>query len=304
VSVRGASAGARPIAKRRSRSERRKRLTPYALLAPGGLWLTLLFLVPVAVMASISLQTGNLIEGFRQTFHFANYLDGISLYRVQLVRSIEYGSIATLVALVVSYPMAYWIAFHGGRNKSTYLLLILLPFFVSFVIRTLSWQFILSDQGILFGPIKSLNLLPQDFHVLATSFAVVCGLTYNFLPFMALPLYVSLERIDRNLVEAASDLYANRAQAFWRVIFPLSIPGIFAGILLTFIPAAADPLNAAILGGTNTTMVGNIIQTLFLVNNDYPLASALSFILMTGLLIGVFAYARALGTEQIQDYVR
>jgi spermidine/putrescine transport system permease protein len=291
------------MVRRRSRMQRRKRIAPYLMLLPGGLWLALLFLVPVLVMASISLQTGNLIEGFRQTFHFATYLDGIRLYRVQLVRSIEYGSIATLAALVISYPMAYWIAFHGGKNKSTYLLLILLPFFVSFVIRTLSWQFILSDQGILFGPLKSLHLMPQDYHALATSFAVVCGLTYNFLPFMALPLYVSLERIDRNLVEAAGDLYAGRAQAFWRVIFPLSIPGIFAGILLTFIPAAADPLNAAILGGVGTTMVGNIIQTLFLVNNDFPLASALSFILMAGLLLGVFAYARALGTEQIQEYV-
>ena len=287
----------------KSRLQRRRELVPYALLLPGALWLLLLFLVPIVVMASISLQTGNIIEGFRQTFHFATYLDGISLYKVQIIRSIEYGSIATLAALVISYPMAYWIAFRGGRNKSTYLLLILLPFFVSFVIRTLSWQFILSDQGILFGPLKALHLLPADFHVLATPFAVVCGLTYNFLPFMALPLYVSLERIDRSLVEAAGDLYASRAEAFWRVIFPLSIPGIFAGILLTFIPAAADPLNAAILGGVGTTMIGNIIQTQFLVNSDFPMASALSFILMAGLLLGVFLYARALGTEQIQEYV-
>jgi spermidine/putrescine transport system permease protein len=288
---------------RRARQERRKRLTPYLLLLPGGLWLGLLFVVPIAVMASISLQTGNLIEGFRQTFHFATYWEGVTLYRVQLVRSLEFGFIATVASLLISYPMAYWIAFHGGRHKSTFLLLILLPFFVSFVIRVLSWQFILADQGILFGTLKSLGLLPRNFHVLATPFAVVCGLTYNFFPFMALPLYVSLERIDRRLLEAAEDLYASRAQTFLRVVFPLSVPGIFAGILLTFIPAVSDPLNAAILGGIGTTMIGNIIQTQFLVNNAFPMASALSFILMAGLLLGVFAYARVLGTEQVGEYV-
>jgi spermidine/putrescine transport system permease protein len=288
---------------RRARQERRKLLAPYLLLLPGGLWLGVLFVVPIAVMASISLQTGNLIEGFRQTFHFATYWDGVTLYRAQLVRSLEFGFIATLASLLISYPMAYWIAFHGGRHKSTFLLLILLPFFVSFVIRVLSWQFILADQGILFGTLKSLGLLPRDFHVLATPFAVVCGLTYNFFPFMALPLYVSLERIDRRLVEAAGDLYASRAQTFLRVVFPLSVPGIFAGILLTFIPAVSDPLNAAILGGIGTTMIGNIIQTQFLVNNAFPMASALSFILMAGLLLGVFAYARVLGTEQVGEYV-
>ena len=288
---------------RRARQERRKLLAPYVLLLPGGLWLGVLFVVPIAVMASISLQTGNLIEGFRQTFHFATYLDGVRLYRVQLVRSLEFGFIATVASLLISYPMAYWIAFRGGRHKSTFLLLILLPFFVSFVIRVLSWQFILADQGILFGTLKSLGLLPRNFHVLATPFAVVCGLTYNFFPFMALPLYVSLERIDRRLVEAAGDLYASRTQTFLRVVFPLSVPGIFAGILLTFIPAVSDPLNAAILGGIGTTMIGNIIQTQFLVNNAFPMASALSFILMAGLLLGVFAYARVLGTEQVGEYV-
>jgi spermidine/putrescine transport system permease protein len=291
------------VSARRARQERRKRLAPYLLLLPGGLWLGVLFVVPIVVMASISLQTGNLIEGFRQTFHFATYLDGVRLYRVQLVRSLEFGFIATVASLLISYPMAYWIAFHGGRHKSTFLLLILLPFFVSFVIRVLSWQFILADQGILFGPLKGLGLLPRNFHVLATPFAVVCGLTYNFFPFMALPLYVSLERIDRRLVEAAEDLYASRAQTFLRVVLPLSVPGIFAGILLTFIPAVSDPLNAAILGGIGTTMIGNIIQTQFLVNNAFPMASALSFILMAGLLLGVFAYARVLGTEQVGEYV-
>ena len=285
------------------RSRLRRALAPYGLILPGGLWLGVFFVVPALVMLSVSLQTGSLEEGFRQTFHFSTYTDGISRFHTQIIRSLEYGLIATIAALVISYPMAYWIAFHGGRRKSSYLLLLLLPFFVSFVIRTVSWEFLLSDNGIVLQPLKDAGILAKDFHVLATSFAVVAGLTYNFLPFMALPLYVSLERIDRSLVEAAGDLYASKAQAFWRVILPLSIPGIFAGVLLTFIPATSDFVNSTILGGIGNTMIGNIIQTQFLTNNAYPIASALSFVLMGGLLIGVFLYARVLGTENIEEYV-
>jgi spermidine/putrescine transport system permease protein len=266
-------------------------------------WLALFFVVPLVVMASLSTQTGTLEQGFQQTFHFSNFTDVLRTYAPQLIRSVEFGSIATAASLVIAYPMAYWIAFHGGRHKSTFLLLLLLPFFVSFVIRTLSWQFLLADQGILFGPLKHIHLIPQNFHVLATSAAVVCGLTYNFFPFMALPLYVALERIDRSLIEAAEDLYANRTQAFLRVVVPLSMPGILAGILLTFIPAAADFVNSSILGGTGQTMIGNIIQTLFLTNFDYPLASALGFVVMIVLLVLMFAYARALGTDEVKEFV-
>jgi len=204
---------------------------------------------------------------------------------------------------VLSYPLAYWIAFRGGKYKTTYLYLLLLPFLVSFVIRTLAWQFILSDQGILFGTLKHWHLLPQSFHVLATPFAVISGIAYNFLPFMALPLYVTLEKIDRSVVEAARDLYSNDLQVFTRVIFPLSVPGVFAGILLTFVPAVGDYVNAAILGGTRTTMIGNIIQLEFLQNFHYPVAAALSFVLMAGLLFGILAYARLLGTRSIEEYV-
>lgn len=284
------------------RSGLRRAIAPYALIFPGGLWLGIFFVIPALVMLSVSLQTGSLDEGFRQTFHFSTYTEGIARFHTQIIRSIEYGSIATIAALLISYPMAYWIAFHGGRRKSSLLLLLLLPFFVSHVIRTVSWEFLLSDNGIVLQPLKDAGILHQDFHVLATSFAVVAGLTYNLLPFMALPLYVSLERIDRSLVEAAQDLYASKAQAFWRVILPLSIPGIFAGVLLTFIPATSDFINSTILGGIGNTMIGNIIQTQFLTNNNYPLASALSFVLMGGLLIGVFLYARVLGTNNIDEY--
>ncbi|MDQ1696132.1 MAG: spermidine/putrescine transport system permease protein [Frankiaceae bacterium] len=279
----------------------RSRLAPYWLALPGGMWLAIFFVVPMFFMLSLSLQTGDTLNGYQQTFHWSTYSDVLSGYHVQFVRSIIYAVIVTSLALLISYPMAYWIAFRAGRHKSTFLFLILLPFFVSFVIRTLSWQFILADNGIVMGPLKDLHLLPQDFHVLATSFAVICGLTYNFLPFMVLPLYVSLERIDHRLVEAAHDLYAGRFAAFRRVVLPLSLPGVFAGVLITFVPVASDYVNATILGGTHTTMIGNIVQTLYLTNNDYPAASALSFTLMGALLLGIFAYARALGTEDVMQ---
>jgi spermidine/putrescine transport system permease protein len=254
-------------------------------------------------MASVSLQTGNLLEGFRFTWHFGNYADAFSLYHTQFVRSVMYGSIATVITLAVSYPLAYWIAFRGGRFKNTFLLLLLLPFFVSFVIRTLAWKFILSDQGVVLGTLKDWHLLPGNYRVLATSTAVVAGIAYNYLPFMALPLYVALEKIDRTVVEAARDLYSSNLAVFMHVILPLSLPGVFAGVLLTFVPAVGDFVNAAILGGTGNTMIGNIIQLKYLQDFQYPIASALSFILMAALVAGILIYARALGTRQIEEYV-
>jgi spermidine/putrescine transport system permease protein len=282
-------------------SARGGRLVPYLVGLPGGLWLAIFFVVPILVMLSLSLQSGNVEEGFRYTWQWSNYADAWDFYHVQFVRSIVYGLIVTVLCLVLAYPMAYWIAFYGGRHKSTYLFLILLPFFVSFVIRTASWKFILNDQGFVLGPLKEAGLLPGDFHILATSTAVIGGLTYNYLPFMVLPLYVALERVDPSLVEAAHDLFASRAQAFRKVVFPLSLPGVFAGVLITFVPVASDFVNSGILGGTNTTMIGNVIQTVYLTQNDYPLASAMSFMLMAALLVGIFAYARALGTEQVME---
>jgi spermidine/putrescine transport system permease protein len=279
----------------------RGRLVPYLVALPGGLWLAIFFVVPILVMLSLSLQSGNAEEGFRFTWDWSNYADAWEFYSTQFIRSIVYALIVTALCLALAYPMAYWIAFYGGARKSTYLFLILLPFFVSFVIRTASWKFILNDQGILLGPLKETGLLPNDFHILATSTAVIGGLTYNYLPFMVLPLYVALERIDPSLVEAAHDLFASRASAFRRVVFPLSLPGVFAGVLITFVPVASDFVNSGILGGTQTTMIGNVIQTVYLNNNDYPLASAMSFLLMAALLIGIFAYARVLGTEQVME---
>jgi spermidine/putrescine transport system permease protein len=278
-----------------------KRSAPYWLALPGWLWLGVFLVVPIAAMASVSLTTGNIIEGFAQTLSVSNYGDAIAKYSTQLVRSLVYGGVATLIMLILGFPVAYWIAFKGGNRKSTYLFLLLLPFFVSFVLRTISWGFLLADDGILFGTLKGWGLLSPDFHVLATTVAVIGGLVYNFLPFMILPIYVALERVDPRVIEAAYDLYASRFDTFRRVVLPLSLPGVFAGVLMTFVPATADPVNAAVLGGTGNTMIGNIIQTQYLVNSNYPTASALSFTLMAVLLVGIFIYARTLGTENVLE---
>jgi spermidine/putrescine transport system permease protein len=278
----------------------RSRFTPYLLALPSWIWLGVFLVVPLAAMASLSTTTGNSLDGFAQTFAFSNYAEVVERFGTQLARSFLYGGLATVAMLVIGYPVAYFIAFRAGPRKSMFLFLLLLPFFVSFVLRTISWQFVLADDGFLFGPLKEWGLLPAGFHVLATTFAVVAGLTYNWLPFMILPIYVALERVDPRVIEAAHDLYASRTAAFRRVVLPLSLPGVFAGVLMTFVPATADPVNARILGGTANTMIGNIIQTEFEMAN-YPSASALSFTLMALLLVGIFGYARILGTENVLE---
>jgi spermidine/putrescine transport system permease protein len=281
----------------------RNRLAPYLLGMPAGVYLAIFFVVPLFAVLAVSLETGNYDSGFVLTWNWHEYVTAIQQYHTQFIRSFEYAALSTGLALVLAYPIAYWIAFHGGRHKSTYLLLILLPFFVSFVIRTLAWNFILSDQGIILGTLKGWHLLPQSLSVLSTPSAVIAGLTYNALPFMALPLYVGLERIDRRLVQAAGDLYARPATSFLRVIVPLSAPGIFAGFLLVFVTNVGDYVNASILGGPGTTMIGNIIQTQYLTNFDYPMASALSSLLIAGTLVVIFLYARTFGgARTIQEY--
>ena len=274
-------------------------LAPYLLILPGGAWLLLFFLLPIVTLAITSLESGDFIGGFNFTWNFGNYSDGFGLYSEQYLHAIEYGGAATIVALLVAYPAAYWIAFYAGPRKSAYLLAVLLPFFVSFVIRTLAWETLLSDNGPLFGPLKSAHLLPLDFRVLATPVAVTGGLAYTFFPFMLLPVYASLEKIDRGLVEAAEDLYSNRFEVFRRVIFPLSIPGVFAGVLLTGIPSVADYVNQDLLGGVGTTMVGRVIEQQFESSANYPLAASLAFVFMLGLLATLLLYQRLFGTEQI-----
>ena len=279
---------------------RRRRLAAYGMLAPGGFYLVLGFVIPLIIIVMMSLSTEGLFSsGGAPTFswEWSNYTFAMDQYWPIFLRSIEYAGIATLLCIGLAYPMAYWIAFYGGKWKSTLFMLILVPFFVSFVIRTVQWNFILGTNGLLFGPLKSIGLLPEDFHVLRTPVAVVAGITYNYMPFAALPLYVALERIDRRLVEAAKDLYASKPMAFRKVVLPLSFPGIFAAVILTFVPATGDYVNSTILGGTGSTMIGQIIQNYFLGRNQYPVAAALSVMLMLGMLVIALLYAKVLGTE-------
>jgi spermidine/putrescine transport system permease protein len=281
----------------------RKRLVPYLLGLPAGAWLAIFFVVPLLAILSVSLMTGNSIDGYRLTWNFSVFGDVLSTYDTQFVRSFVYGLASTAVALAAMYPVAYWIAFHGGRFKSVLLFIVLLPFFVSFVIRIISWQFILADNGIVLGGLKDIGLLPDSFHVLSTPGAVIAGLTYDALPFLCLPIYVALENIDRTYIEAAADLHASPRQQFLRVVLPLSAPGVYAGILLVAITNIGDYVSAAILGGPSTTMIGNIIQTQYVRNADYPVASALALILMAALLLAMFLYARAFGTRTLREYV-
>jgi len=286
---------------------RRGRLVPYWLLLPGILWLLVFFALPMVYQASTSVQTGSLEEGYQVTWHLATYWDALTEYWPQFLRSVLYAGCATVLCLILGYPLAYLIAFRAGRWRNVVLILVIAPFFTSFLIRTLAWKTILADGGPVVGALNSLGVLDvtnwlgltAGDRVLATPLAVICGLTYNFLPFMILPLYASLERIDQRLHEAAGDLYATPFTTFRRVTFPLSMPGVVSGTLLTFIPASGDYVNADLLGSTDTRMIGNVIQTQFLRVLDYPTAAALSFILMAAILIMVTVYIRKAGTEDL-----
>jgi spermidine/putrescine transport system permease protein len=319
---------------------------PYLLLLPGLLWLVIFYVYPAFQMFLTSLWTGNLDTGYQQTWNWGIYSEAITEYWPWLARSIVYGGLATILAFALGFPLAYAIAFRGGAYKNVLLFLVIAPFFTSFLLRTISWKIILADSGLVLGPLKEIGIVPEEFRLLATPAAVVAGITYNFLPFMTLPLYVALEKIDKRLIEAAEDLYAGPwrphgtvvglaigavlglvvglvmdygpfalsvpfglagaaigtwliSQAFIRVTLPLALPGIFAGSLLTFIPAVGDFVNAELLGNPQSLMIGNVIQARYLQVTDYPTASALSFILMLAILIGLFIYARIIGTEEL-----
>ena len=323
-----------------------RKVAPYALLLPGLLWLVIFYIYPAIQMFLVSLWTGNINDGFQQSWNWGIYPEAIQEYWPWIARSIVYGGLATILAFALGFPLAYAIAFRGGAYKNLLLFMVIAPFFTSFLLRTISWKIILSDNGIVLGPLKDIGLIPADFQLLATPAAVIAGITYNFLPFMTLPLYVALEKIDRRLIEAAQDLYAGPwrpqgtivggivggvlgaivgivmeygaltlaipgaiaglvigtfliSEAFIRVVLPLSLPGIFAGSLLVFIPAMGDYVNAELLGNPQSLMIGNVIQARYLKVTDYPTASALSFILMAAILVGVFLYARAIGTEEL-----
>ncbi|UUN29478.1 ABC transporter permease [Streptomyces sp. FIT100] len=285
----------------------RRKLVPYWLLLPGVLWLLVFFVLPMVYQASTSVQTGSLEKGFEVTWHFQTYWDAFRDYYPQFLRSLLYAGTATALCLLLGYPLAYLIAFKAGRWRNVLLILVIAPFFTSFLIRTLAWKTILADGGPVVETLNTLHVLDitswlgmtEGDRLLATPLAVVCGLTYNFLPFMILPLYTSLERIDTRLHEAAGDLYATPATTFRKVTFPLSMPGVVSGTLLTFIPASGDYVNAELLGSTDTRMIGNVIQSQYLRILDYPTAAALSFILMAVVLIMVTVYIRRAGTEDL-----
>src|SRR5262249_53930975 len=277
---------------------RHRGATPYVLLPPGVLWLAIFFLIPLGFLAYESLQSG-LFPNFQFTWQFSNFSDGIRDYHTQLLRSFVYAGIATVACLVLAYPLVYWIAFRAGPWRNLFLLFIVAPFFVTYLVRTLAWLNILADEGPVVGVLRDIHVLGPDGRLLATTFAVVAGITYNFFPFMALPLYVSLEQIDPRLLEASKDLYASSTQAFLRVTVPLSMPGIVAGTLLTFIPAAGDFINAALLGTPNQQMIGNVVQAKFLESLDYPTAASLSFILMGTIMVMLLIYAWIVGSEKL-----
>jgi spermidine/putrescine transport system permease protein len=276
-----------------------RRLVPYWLMGPGLLWLVLFFVIPLYFMARLALESGTLETGFTFSWEWSNFSDAISRYDEQFIRSFVYAGVATLIALVIAYPLAYAIAFRGGRWKNALLFAVVAPFFVTYLIRTIAWTTILSDDGVVVDVLKAVGIVGEDGRVLATPAAVIAGITYNFLPFMVLPIYASLERLDPRLIEGAKDLYSSPRAAFMKVTLPLSAPGIVAGTLLTFIPAAGDYINVLFLGSTNTSMVGNAIQSLYLNLRDYPTAAALSFILMAVIMALVVIYIRFAGSEAL-----
>lgn len=279
-------------------AQRRPR-TAYLLLIPGLAWLGIFFVVPLVSLFFTSLQAPTDRAGvYQPAFQVGNYLTALQEYWPVFIKSFIYSGIATVLALVIAYPLAYFIAFRAGRWRALLLVLVVAPFFASFLLRTYAWRTILADEGFITSFLNALHLLPEN-RILNTPIAVVLGLTYNFLPFMILPLYAALERIDPRLIEAASDLYASPFTGFRKVIWPLSLPGVVAGTLLTFIPASGDYINATLLGAPSDRMVGNAIQTNFLQFRDYPIASALSFILMAIILAVVFVYIRRAGTEDL-----
>jgi len=286
----------------RPAGSRRRRRVVLFLLLPGLTWLAVFFVVPIAYLFGTSLQRpvpGGDIGQFEPAAEFGTYVDAISRYHEQFLRSFGYALLATLLALAISYPLAYMIAFKAGRWRNLLLVLVIAPFFTSFVLRTLAWRQILSDDGWVVSTLRTLHLIGADTTLTASPVAVVAGITYNFLPFMTLPLYASLERIDPRLIEAGADLYGNGLTVLRKVTFPLSLPGVVAGTLLTFIPAAGDYVNAALLGNSRTQMIGNVVESRFFRIVDYPMAASLSFILMAAIVILVFLYIRRAGTEEL-----
>jgi spermidine/putrescine transport system permease protein len=277
-----------------------RRLVPYLLSLPAAAWLTVFFLIPLAGQVATSLDSGSLLEGgFVFSWHWRNYADAVTEFGPVFLRSFGYAGAATLLSVLIGYPLAYFIVFRGGRWKMFLLFPVVVPFLITYLVRTLSWEALLSDDGVVLGALKAWHVIGQNAFLLGTSPAVIFALAYNFLPFTILPIYVSLDRIDRTLLRAAEDLYATPLVAFRKVTFPLSLPGVFAGSLLTFIPAAGDFVNAMMLGSPQKQMIGNIVQARYMDTLDYPLAAATSLLLMISLIVCVGLYSRLFGTEEL-----
>ncbi|MBU3686237.1 MAG: ABC transporter permease [Mycobacterium sp.] len=285
-----------------SSTRQRSRIAPYLMILPALVYLGVFYVVPFVSLfrTSLSNMSGSIyLPTLSFAWDFGNYGQALVDYRDQILRSFGYALAATLLCLLLAFPLAYVIAFKAGRFKNLILGLVILPFFVTFLIRTIAWKTILADNGVVVSALGSVGLLPSEGRLLSTSWAVIGGLTYNWIIFMILPIYVSLEKIDARLLEASRDLYATNRRMFGKVILPLALPGVLAGSLLVFIPSVGDFINADYLGSTKTTMIGNIIQKQFLVVKDYPVAAAMSFVLMALILAGVLLYTRALGTEDL-----
>jgi spermidine/putrescine transport system permease protein len=280
---------------------RKRARTGYWLLLPGALWLFVFFVVPFYSLVATSLYDpeGSVLQGYDMTWAFSNYIDALQAYWRPLLRSLWYGALATFICLIIGYVLAYAIAFKSGRWKNLMLVLVIAPFFTSFLVRTLSWKLLLRDDGWIVNTLQFLHIMGEDGRLLATPVAVVAGLVYNFLPFMVLPLFASIDKIDHRLIEAAGDLYARPIVGFFKVTWPLSLPGVVSGTLLTFIPSVGDYINSQLLGSPGQRMIGNVIQTLFTDANDYPAAGALSVMLMLLILVMVLVYVRRAGTEEL-----
>ena len=295
------SAAPAPVGPQPAGETARRRGWGWLLLVPGMLWLAVFFLFPTIQLFFTSLYdpSGSYEQGYAMTWHVANYADAVKETWNLFARSFAYAGIATAVCLALSYPLAYAIAFRAGRWRNFMLVLVIAPFFTSFLLRTLSWRTILSDQGPVTSFLQTISVLPDDGRLLATPVAVIAGLIYNFMPFMTLPLYASLSKVDYRLIEAAGDLYSSPFTGFRKVTFPLSLPGVVSGTLLTFIPACGDYINAELLGTPKQYMVGNRIQAAFLTEHNYPLAASLSLILMALVVLMVVVYVRRAGTEEL-----
>lgn len=271
------------------------------LLAPVTLWLGLFFLVPLLLILAYSFGTSGVYGGITLGFDIGNYLKVFDpLYLEIVVRTFIIAAINTLVCLLLGYPLAYFIAFKARRWRTVLIMLVMVPFWTSFLIRAYAWVVILNGNGVANKTLQALGITEGPINLIFTPGAVALGMAYAYLPFMILPLYASLEKFDTRLKEAAQDLGASRWATFWRVTFPLSLPGVIAGSILVFIPSAGEFVIPNLLGGSRTVMIGNLVQQQFLQARDWAFGSALAMMLAALLLAAILFYVRRVGTDKLE----